>query len=55
MEFTTQSSNLLEIAPVDKHWLRVLYDLLDQLDFQQVARPETYPSDSGRLADYLRV
>jgi hypothetical protein len=32
---------LLEIAPAEKWWLRVLYDLLDQLDFQQVAHPET--------------
>ena len=32
---------LLEIAPVHNHWLHVLYGLLDQLDFQQVAHPET--------------
>jgi hypothetical protein len=41
---------LLEIAPVDKHWLRVLYDLLDQLDFQQVARPETIETALSRWA-----
>jgi hypothetical protein len=32
---------LLEIAPVHNYWLHVLYGLLDQLDFQQVAHPET--------------
>jgi hypothetical protein len=31
---------LLETAPLDKHWLHVLYGLLDALDFQQVAHPE---------------
>jgi hypothetical protein len=33
--------HLLEIAPVHNQWLHVLYGLLDQLDFQQVAHPET--------------
>lgn len=32
---------LLEIAPLEIHWLRVLYRLLDQLDFQHVEHPET--------------
>jgi hypothetical protein len=45
---------LLEIAPVDKHWLHVLYALLDQLDFQQVAhplaRPETIKTALSRWA-----
>jgi hypothetical protein len=31
---------LLETAPVDVHWLRVLYELLMNLDFRQVAHPE---------------
>ena len=31
---------LLETAPVDVHWLRVLYELLTNLDFRQVAHPE---------------
>jgi hypothetical protein len=31
---------LLEIAPVEKHWLHVLHDLLDALNFRQVAHPE---------------
>jgi hypothetical protein len=33
--------HLLETAPVHNHWLHVLYGLLDQLDFLQVAHPET--------------
>jgi rRNA-processing protein FCF1 len=41
---------LLEIAPVDKDWLHVLYGLLDQLDFQQVARPETIKTALSRWA-----
>jgi hypothetical protein len=41
---------LLEIAPVEKHWLHVLYDLLDQLDFQQVAHPERIDNVLSRWA-----
>ena len=39
---------LLEIAPVEKRWLHVLYDLLDQLDFLHVAHPEKIDSVLGR-------
>jgi hypothetical protein len=43
--------HLLEIAPVEKRlWLHVLYGLLDQLDFQQVARPETIKTALSRWA-----
>jgi hypothetical protein len=31
---------LLETAPVNYHWLRTLYHLLDHLDFKQVCSPE---------------
>src|SRR5262249_23596220 len=31
---------LLEIAPVERSWLHVLYPLLDQLDFLHVFHPE---------------
>jgi hypothetical protein len=31
---------LLEIAPVEKHWLHVLYGLLDELYFMQTHSPE---------------
>jgi hypothetical protein len=41
---------LLEIAPVHNHWLHVLYGLLDQLDFQQVAHPETIEAVLSRWA-----
>jgi hypothetical protein len=41
---------LLEIAPVDIHWLRVLYGLLDHLDFRQVAHPETIKTVLSRWA-----
>jgi hypothetical protein len=41
---------LLETAPVNIHWLRVLYGLLDQLDFRQVARPETIKTVLSRWA-----
>jgi hypothetical protein len=33
--------HLLEIAPLEKHWLHVLYGLLDELDFQQVHHPRS--------------
>jgi hypothetical protein len=41
---------LLEIAPVEKHWLHVLRALLDQLDFQQVAQPEKIKTVLSRWA-----
>jgi hypothetical protein len=39
---------LLEIAPVEMHWLHVLYALLDALDFQHVAHPEKIESVLAR-------
>ncbi len=41
---------LLEAAPVDYHWLRTLYHLLDHLDFQQVHVPERIDHVLGRWA-----
>jgi hypothetical protein len=41
---------MLETAPVEKHWLHVLYGLLDQLDFQQVANPERIETALSRWA-----
>jgi hypothetical protein len=41
---------LLEIAPVEKRWLHHLYALLDQLDFLQVAHPETIETALSRWA-----
>jgi hypothetical protein len=41
---------LLEIAPLEKRWLHVLHGLLDQLDFQQVAHPETIENVLARWA-----
>jgi hypothetical protein len=41
---------LLETTPVDKRWLHVLYALLDALDFQQVAHPETIENVLSRWA-----
>jgi hypothetical protein len=41
---------LLEIAPVEKHWLHVLYALLDELDFEHVAHPETIETALSRWA-----
>jgi hypothetical protein len=41
---------LLEIAPVHNSWLHVLYGLLDQLNFQQVAHPETIEAVLSRWA-----
>jgi hypothetical protein len=41
---------LLEIAPVEKRWLHDLYALLDQLDFLQVAHPETIETALSRWA-----
>jgi hypothetical protein len=41
---------LLETAPVHYHWLHVLQALLDQLDFQQVAHPETIDAALSRWA-----
>jgi hypothetical protein len=41
---------LLEIAPVDKHWLHVLYALLDELNFLQVAHPEKIDMALSRWA-----
>lgn len=32
---------LLEIAPLERHWLTVLYGLLDELNFSQVFHPES--------------
>jgi hypothetical protein len=42
--------HLLETAPVHIHWLHVLYGLLDHLDFQQVAHPETIEPVLSRWA-----
>jgi hypothetical protein len=41
---------LLEIAPVEKHWLHALYSLLGELDFQQVAHPEKINTVLSRWA-----
>ncbi len=41
---------LLAIAPLEKHWLRTLYDLLSHLDYQQVASPETIDNVLKRWA-----
>jgi hypothetical protein len=41
---------LLEIAPIEKRWLHDLYALLDQLDFLQVAHPETIETALSRWA-----
>jgi hypothetical protein len=41
---------LLEIAPVKKSWLFLLYDLLDQLDFLHVAHPEKIDTTLSRWA-----
>jgi hypothetical protein len=41
---------LLEIAPLDKHWLHVLYGLLDALDFLHVAHPERIDTVLARWA-----
>jgi hypothetical protein len=41
---------LLEIAPVEKHWLHVLYALLDELNFLQVAHPEKIDTALSRWA-----
>jgi hypothetical protein len=41
---------LLEIAPVEKSWLHVLYTLLDQLDFLHVAHPEKIDTVLSRWA-----
>ena len=41
---------LLEIAPVEKSWLGVLYTLLDQLDFLHVAHPEKINTVLSRWA-----
>jgi hypothetical protein len=41
---------LLEIAPVERSWLHVLYALLDQLDFLHVAHPEKIDTALSRWA-----
>jgi hypothetical protein len=41
---------LLETAPVDVHWLRVLYELLMNLDFRQVAHPDKIDGVISRWA-----
>jgi hypothetical protein len=41
---------LLEIAPLAPHWLRALYRLLDQLNFRQVASPESIDNVLARWA-----
>jgi hypothetical protein len=41
---------LLEISPLDKHWLHVLYGLLDALDFLHVAHPAKLESVLARWA-----
>jgi hypothetical protein len=41
---------LLNTAPVNYHWLRTLYHLLDQLDFQQVHPAERIDHVLGRWA-----
>ena len=41
---------LLETAPVNYHWLRTLYHLLDQLDFRQVHAAERIDHVLGRWA-----
>jgi hypothetical protein len=41
---------LLETAPVHNHWLHALYNLLDHLDFQHVAHPETIEAVLSRWA-----
>ena len=41
---------LLEIAPLEAYWVRVLYGLLDQLNFQQVASPKTIDNVLARWA-----
>ena len=42
--------HLLEIAPVDGYWQQFLYELLNELDFQQVAHPETIETALSRWA-----
>ena len=41
---------LLEIAPLEAYWLRVLYGLLDELNFRQVASPESIDNVLARWA-----
>ncbi len=41
---------LLETAPVDRQWLRVLYGLIDELNFTQVHAPETIKPALDRWA-----
>jgi hypothetical protein len=41
---------LLEIAPVEMHWLHVLYSLLDELNFTQVHSPEAIEPILNRWA-----
>ena len=41
---------VLEIAPLNRHWLRTLYELFDHLNFQQVAHPKTIDNALARWA-----